>query len=537
MRDELYDHLMCRYETNLAVGMDEEKATEEAINALGNKSNLKETLQKVHWYYPAEALKKAINWLLISMLFSTLAPLAMVAFGGIEYLAVISILSNVLLLVSCFAFYKVNKEFKKSFIFAVANSSVRLLYFVFMADIMQSDIAKICFSLAVSVLYLLHFAYLYSGMKKLVEPYANKKHLKLAFRIYLLTQVLISLGSLSYLWDLDIKFFFLFYVCVPLFSFIDSMLKVSKAMYNSDHEYKLEVSAKKSVALASVVIFVSLVSICGVDIYKSTRQMETTHYSVNDYEMSDEDYQSISENLVSYGIPEAYVNLLPKSEIIKYKGCVNKSELTESAQKLLENYIQKDTSVFSVKFTDAIFDHNYVTVDNFSVALNNSEVRFIKVIRIPEKADKWYKDSIVFDDEYQMNYGIYPCPTDEPYNGDLLLTLKIDDGFVYQGESRIFARSERSHIRGFEFNAEPGTVIIYATTQSIKDINSTECNLNYTYYHQKYPIAFPVRIIEFAIASENDEVVGYEKQGYGYSTHYWVRPDFVYNVVDDADKS
>ena len=67
VRDELYDHLMCKYETNLAIGMDEEKATEEAIDALGNKSVLKENLQKVHWYYPAQSLKSALNMLIISM--------------------------------------------------------------------------------------------------------------------------------------------------------------------------------------------------------------------------------------------------------------------------------------------------------------------------------------------------------------------------------------------------------------------------------------------------------------------------------------
>ena len=36
-RNELYDHLMCTYECNLAQGMDEEKATIEAENSMGDK--------------------------------------------------------------------------------------------------------------------------------------------------------------------------------------------------------------------------------------------------------------------------------------------------------------------------------------------------------------------------------------------------------------------------------------------------------------------------------------------------------------------
>ena len=46
-RNELYDHLMCTYECNLAQGMDEEKATIEAENTMGDRNDVKTKLGQV----------------------------------------------------------------------------------------------------------------------------------------------------------------------------------------------------------------------------------------------------------------------------------------------------------------------------------------------------------------------------------------------------------------------------------------------------------------------------------------------------------
>lgn len=65
VKDELYDHLMTKFEINLATGMDEEQAAESAIDALGNRYVLRGNLSKVHSYFPALSVKKAMTLLLV----------------------------------------------------------------------------------------------------------------------------------------------------------------------------------------------------------------------------------------------------------------------------------------------------------------------------------------------------------------------------------------------------------------------------------------------------------------------------------------
>ena len=63
VKDELYDHLLTKFEINLATGMDEEQAAESAVNALGNRIILRDNLSKVHSYFPALSVKKSMTLL------------------------------------------------------------------------------------------------------------------------------------------------------------------------------------------------------------------------------------------------------------------------------------------------------------------------------------------------------------------------------------------------------------------------------------------------------------------------------------------
>ena len=61
VKDEIYDHLMTKFEINLATGMDEETAAESAEKALGNRFVLREKLSKVHSYFPALSFEETAH--------------------------------------------------------------------------------------------------------------------------------------------------------------------------------------------------------------------------------------------------------------------------------------------------------------------------------------------------------------------------------------------------------------------------------------------------------------------------------------------
>jgi hypothetical protein len=153
---------------------------------------------------------------------------------------------------------------------------------------------------------------------------------------------------------------------------------------------------------------------------------------------------------------------------------------------------------------------------------------------------------ILFDDSC-LNTSGYTVPETTDNRGDLLLELHITDNIVCQGKGKqLYLQPDDyknyQYIKGAKFKPEPGTVIIYATTRKLADINSTEACLNYTYFHQQRPILFPIRTVEKLI--DIQEYLTVEKNKYYYifiqesflvykendSYHHWVMPGYEYNL-------
>lgn len=70
-RNELYDHLMCTYECNLAQGMDEEKATIEAENSMGDRNAVRAQLEQVHASFPELRFKSALALVIAGFFFAS----------------------------------------------------------------------------------------------------------------------------------------------------------------------------------------------------------------------------------------------------------------------------------------------------------------------------------------------------------------------------------------------------------------------------------------------------------------------------------
>ena len=135
------------------------------------------------------------------------------------------------------------------------------------------------------------------------------------------------------------------------------MLKISDILYKSDHEYKVDISVKRRSVVAFGALAFALVTIFSADLVYSNIDINQSRkiYSIEDYEMEQTEYERICENIVSYGVPKKWVSLMPKSEISEYKNAVNKSEMTESAQQLMDYYEENGFSnnVFNLTFIES----------------------------------------------------------------------------------------------------------------------------------------------------------------------------------------
>ncbi len=547
VRDELYDHLMCRYETNIAVGMDENEAEEKAVESLGNKAALKDNLQKVHWYYPAQSLKSVLYLLVFAMIL----PIFSVLLGTSEFMfeiaSVASIISLVFEFVVFFMLRTANSTFKVAFKLCTAATVLNILKIAVEPFFTGYDVAFAAFSCVPSLLFVAKNICLFVGLKKLIEPYGNTKIIKDTAIFYIQCN-LYPIISLFYLDDRTSSFFmglvFITLSFAAYFMFIANMLKISDILYRSDHEYKVDISVKNRFITALAVFAFAVVSILGADIAYSKigiNKSDNVPYSIEDCEMEQAEYERICANISSYGIDENLVSLMPKSEIARYRNAFNESEITESGRELLDYYsknLNYDDTTFS--FNIGKYDPekiaDFTSVHNYSVPLGYSEdglqlIRFIKVFKVHSSATKMYKDTVMFEDLVDNLDEMFPVYVDEPYNGDLLVAVKLENSCLYKRDLKLIVDEWDDPIEGFMFDVEPGILIFYATTREINDVSATVTNLNYTYYHQKYPVMFPIRNIDEISAVDSYSILStFNTFKYNASNHYYVMPGREYYV-------
>ena len=109
-RNELYDHLMCIYECNLARGMDEEHAAIEAENSMGDKNDVKTKLGQVHASFPELRFKSALALVIAGFFF---ASFQISLLSGMDIL--IKLFGQSLMIAGIFCLRKAHKKLGVSF--------------------------------------------------------------------------------------------------------------------------------------------------------------------------------------------------------------------------------------------------------------------------------------------------------------------------------------------------------------------------------------------------------------------------------------
>lgn len=517
VRDELFDHLMCRYETNLAVGMDEEKATESAINDLGDKTVIKHRLSQVHSYYPKLSMKKAMNLLTVGFVLMTFQINFFDGMGDI-----IKLIGNVIMLVGVYCISKASKRLKQAFYvdfagFAVSYLSVAVQPFAISDNLYVST----AFSLLGSVLNLLFWIFFSLGLNDLVKPYLPeyKKKIPIGFMGFCQSCVLgvwIILHLTAFSADklltdyngeelLFVIPFIIFSAVVTLFVF----RRVSKCLWQSDHEYKIEDSYGKKWVAAILAFAVAVVPIVGVDIFRATQKSHTSLHSIEDFDMPQSEYERICTNLLSYEIPEEVVYNLPKSEIKEYSRCVNKSEFSEEQLQRLDYPSQ--TSYINLGY-------RIETEVGASVCavgmLDENGYPYVRVLSWLNYAGegKLFDDAVFW--EYHQDR-LMPLNYSGQHNESFLLILSEENGKMLKNEPLDVYTDKNAvtdRMTGARFESKENLLVIHAENFWVTN-PQTESMANYmfNFCHRNTALAFyyrdPSMLYKNSVTSNN--AVGY----------------------------
>ncbi len=494
VRDELFDHLMCRYEINIATGMDDESASNEAINYLGEKNTLKYKLSQVHIYRPRIYMRSAVGYLLCGYYLKFMASLA---FNNYPYSLIGLLISSVCILFALFSLRKTSKAFRKAYVFRCA---------IFSAEILVAAISPFIYpdyGLVIYISYILiHIseiiccAFLFYGLDRLTKPSwsedCKKINLNAVFVMNALSEIFMILfavkglitGNNGYLEallgieipDVDLKIFSLWLI-YSLAVFVATLItynRISKCLYGSDREYIIEESKKKKIVAVIVAVAVAVVPFGVSQVCLSTQKAEISAYTIEDYDLSDEEYNRIRKALLTYGIPEKYIDILPKSEIEKYSGIIPASPEHE-----------KD---FDFEFDEGLKLDAYGCAVSLTDEKGTPMFRYMAWIEYGEGLDKSYTDHISVE-----NIGTYNPPDySEKYNNDTVLILSEENGQIMKNEPlRVYTESDEELfgcVSGVSYQTKENMIIFYSTANTIEYPGWYVNNQRFTVYHRIFPL-------------------------------------------------
>ena len=284
-RNELYDHLMCTYECNLAQGMDEEKATIEAENSMGDRNDVKTKLGQVHASFPELDFKKALALVTVGFVFMSF--MLEVSYPLLK--EVIQLFGMALVFAGTFCLRKASKRLGQSF--AVFSAQFAL----FAANIILYPLSEkyswlptilLVGSYICAAVFWTLFAL---GLKNLTNgreaakhpPYSACIYLNAALNIANTILVLLAFSSGTYSADKNIKiegFPALIFIIVAVAAIVVTLItlvRANKLLFESGHEYTVESSSGKKAALVICSFALVFILSGAVDFALAERKAET----------------------------------------------------------------------------------------------------------------------------------------------------------------------------------------------------------------------------------------------------------------------
>lgn len=487
VRDELFDHLMCKYETNLAIGMDEDCAVQSAINDLGDITVIKYRLSQVHSYYPNLSMKKALNLLILGFCLMSFQINIIINTGEIT-----KFIGQIIMLVSMFCMSKANGKLKKSLIFGSAEFAISRLA-VACVPLVPMNFYWIIYSAHIvsCLVGMVKWFYLFDGLRELAKPYLAEYPHKIPFNsaiffnmipssfVILLYIVMIDSQEINIDIEGELAFVFVPIVLLTVIFNLVVFSRVSKCLWQNDHEYQIETSPKKKALAAVLAVAIAVVPMLAADLYVSCENAETELYSIDDSDISESEYNQICGNLISYGIPEKLVETLPESEIEKFKDCV-------PFENLEKGYVDRDLFQKNDYIRDDFKFTVYTCAVSFRDEYDSLAVRYMTWIEYSGNINYNYSDYITMD---KIPY-LTPLNYKEQYNGDLFLILSEENGKLMRHEPlAVYTDNDYmvDSISGVKFEAKDNLLIYYGTTYGASGYTMYQ-NLYFRLYHRTLPL-------------------------------------------------
>ncbi len=536
-RNELYDHLMCTYECNLAQGMNEEKAAIEAENSMGDKNDVKTKLGQVHASFPELRFKSALALVIVGFFF---ASFQISLLGGMDIL--IKLFGQSLMIAGTFCLRKAHKKLGSAF------AAIMGQYVFSGASTVLTPIAEdhplpiLVLSLLGAICGAAFWVLFVGGLIDLTREHEDEEALHLPLcavsNVFLSalnggTYIYMYITKTASLNSENAPAFFLIAILLVILNMIITITVLRRAnrfLYESGHEYEAESSGLKKGVITLCAFALVLAACAGFDAYRLTRKAEIEPYSTADISMDADERARIENTLADYGVDREVLKLLPNSEIMRFRNTASVDKLTDRSlqgikyTKEYQNRRSSDGKLKSGVYTMSTTGDPSYYFENFTYCVTDNDGKKqllcsfeLKNIESAKKGNiKNYADCLEFEksdaNKSLMTYQVYR-------NNDSFFILTQEDGQELKNKPLNIKRKTdalgNTAISEVEFQCKPGMRIFYTADLTVADTPYPiyDIKLGASYIHRKRPILW---ISERTPKTQIDS-----QQGHRFC---WVRP-------------
>ncbi len=454
--EELSGHLEDNYERNLAVGMSEDEARQNAIDKMGDREALAYRLSAVHSYSPLKEMNSSFVQVIIGFI-----CMNFVFSGTVKEILVIS--GSILMFSSLLRMRKMNGKTEKAFHFFNFFALTQLFYYcVSVGNILPVQAENIYF--AVNSLFKgLFWLFLFRGFNETIENHIDEEQKKPKLVLCGIFYMVLSFvtGGVLILSEgetVTVNDFVIPIVLIFMFGYtVVQLVRTKNILWDADGEYGILPADKKHITVCGCVISVCIATVLAFNYASATRSPVKTELVIHDASAEEQaEADKIRQKMLDWDVKEQIVEDLPDSEILKYKDA---EFVTWGAD---GGSLGGATSVFGA---DSIVWYYWFFIPDKEYE-GSYDVRLLCYVEsnYADSIKSFYRKGFYY---MPWGKGVFPLNLEDELNGSFISIVTEENGKKYNAEPFFTHNMTDEDItvypKGFEYREEKGQRVYYAT--------------------------------------------------------------------------
>ena len=465
--EELTTHLEDNYERNLAVGMTEEEARQNAIDKMGDSDALSYRLSAVHSYSPLNAMSSAF--------FSLIGGYLCMNFflkGSVK--DILFILGIPFIFSALLRIRKLNGRTEKAFHFFNFSVIARLAIYCMRLGRILPVYFECGFVAIIFVLQGIFWFLLFTGLHNFCQPYLteDKKKPHLYFcGVYHLVLCFLNgfIVALSEGENVDIPSFILpLFMIFMYFYGTVQLIRMRNILWDADGEYGILPADKKHFTVYTCVLAVCVATVLIFNYASSTQKPVKTELVIHDVSVEEQsEANKIRQKMLDWDVQPQIVEDLPDSEILRYKDAAFVTWGAEGGSMGggdFDTGAQSDLWYYWFFIPDKEYEGNY-------------DVRLLCYIEshYADSVNRFYRKGFYY---MPWGKGIFPLNLEDELNGSFISIVTEENGKKYNAEPFFTYRLKdledgypTDYPKGFEYREEKSQRVYYATQIGVTNLH------------------------------------------------------------------